>query len=122
MGEDGPAPLYWCYSTKKDYKKFPSEVQDDAGYQLDRIQRGKNPLNFDSLSGIGSGVMEIKTNHASDTYRTIYVAKFEEAIYVLDAFKKKSPSGKRLPKNIRERIKQRYKDVKRTRPARAKAT
>lgn len=88
------------------------------GYQLHRIQTGEVPLNFGALRGVGSGVMEIKSDHAGDTYRAAYVAKFEEAVYVLDAFQKKSPSGKSLPKNIRERIMQRYKEVKTYRPAR----
>ena len=69
-------PLFWCRSSKKSYDKFPEEVQDDAGYELDRVQRGKDPFNFNSLRGMGSGVMEIKADHAGDTYRAVYVAKF----------------------------------------------
>jgi len=41
----------------------------------------------------------------------VYVAKFSEAIFVLDAFKKKSPTGSKLPKNIEARIRQRYEDA-----------
>jgi phage-related protein len=81
------------------------------------VQRGKDPFNFNSLRGMGSGVMEIKAYHAGDTYRAVYVAKFEEAVYVLDAFQKKSPSGSSLPRNVRDRIEQRYKEVKNYRPA-----
>ena len=110
--------LYWCRSSKKSYDQFPEDVQDDAGYNLHRVQVGKTPRNFDALPEIGSGVMEIKSDYAGDTYRAVYVAKFEEAVYVLDAFQKKSPSGKRLPRNIVDRLKQRYKEVKDQRPAR----
>ena len=109
--------LYWCRSSKKNYDKFPDEVQDDAGYNLHRVQIGKTPRNFDVLPEIGSGVMEIKSDFAGDTYRAVYVAKFEEAVYVLDAFQKKSPGGKSLPRNITDRLKQRYKEVKRNRSA-----
>lgn len=118
MDSSGTKPLYWCRSSKKDYDEFPEEVQDEAGYNLDRVQHGKAPLSFNSLRGVGSGVMEIKAGHAGDTYRAVYVAKFEEAVYVLDCFQKKSPSGKRLPRNVRNRIEQRYRDVKTHRPAR----
>jgi phage-related protein len=112
-------PLYWCRSTKKEYETFPEPVQDDAGYALHRVQIGKTPLtNFDHLAGIGSGVMEIKIDERGDTYRVVYVATFEEAVYVLDAFQKKSPRGKKLPRNVTERLKQRYQEVKRYRPAR----
>ena len=43
------------------------------------------------MSTIGTGVMEIRT-HEDKEYRTIYVAKFSEAIYVLHSFVKKSRS------------------------------
>ncbi len=111
-------PLYWHRSSKRDYDRFPENVQDDAGYQLHRVQIGKAPYNFDALPEIGSGVMEIKVDYAGDTYRAVYVAKFEEAVYVLDAFQKKSPRGKKLPRNIQGRLRQRYKEVKKYRPAR----
>ena len=52
---------------------------------LDRVQRGKDPLNLNSLRGVGSGVMEIKADHAGDTYRTVYVAKFEAAVSTSEA-------------------------------------
>lgn len=54
---------------------------------------------------------------ASDTYRAVHVAKFSEAVYVLDCFQKKSPSGKSLPKNITEPLKSRYDFVEKHRPA-----
>jgi phage-related protein len=64
------------------------------------------------LRGIGSGVAEIKISApGGDTYRVVYVAKFNEAVYVLDAFQKKSPSGSRLPKNVQNRIQRRYDDL-----------
>lgn len=62
--------------------------------------------------------MEIKIDESGDTYRVVYLATFEEAVYVLDAFQKKSPRDKKLPKNIRERLTQRYQYVKEHRPAR----
>ncbi|PSQ71089.1 MAG: hypothetical protein BRD38_03255 [Bacteroidetes bacterium QH_9_67_14] len=66
----------------------------------------------DGLHGIGSGVAEIKISApGGDTYRVVYVAKFNEAVYVLDAFQKKSPSGSRLPKNVQNRIQRRYDDL-----------
>ena len=32
-------------------------------------------------------------DHRADTYRAVYTVKFENAVYVLHAFQKKSPSG-----------------------------
>jgi len=88
-------------------------VQDDAGYNLDRVQQGLNPeCKFGYLNGVGSGVQELKIPYDTDTYRVVYVAKFSAAIFVLDAFKKKSPTGSKLPKNIEDRISSRYKEAK----------
>jgi len=41
------------------------------------------------MSSIASGVKEIRIHHEGE-YRVIYLAKFEEAIYVLHAFQKKT--------------------------------
>jgi phage-related protein len=38
---------------------------------------------------LGAGVSEIRV-HAGGEYRVLYVAKFDEAVYVLHAFRKKS--------------------------------
>jgi len=61
------------------------------------------------LKGFGSGVYEIALAHQRDAYRAIYALQFGEEIWVLHAFKKKSKSGIRTPKQevdlIRERIK-----------------
>jgi hypothetical protein len=39
------------------------------------------------------GVLEIRDNHDSDTYRPVYAVHFEGVVYVLHAFQKKSTSG-----------------------------
>jgi len=115
--EDDLKPVAWVASAYKDLMSFPSDARADAGYNLHLVQSGKPPRNFDALPQLGSGVMEIKVDEQGDTYRVVYVAKFEEAVYVLDAFQKKSPRGKEMPRNIQERIQDRYRYVKQERPA-----
>ena len=39
---------------------------------------------------MGAGTRELRIHDASGIYRVMYVAKFEEAIYVLHCFQKKS--------------------------------
>jgi len=108
----GRKPLYFHPSCTKDYRALPEPVQDDAGHNLDRVQQGLQPqISFDALRGLGSGVMELRIREDSDTYRVVYVAKFSEAVFVLDAFKKKSPTGSKLPQNIEARIRRRYEDA-----------
>jgi phage-related protein len=39
---------------------------------------------------VGSGVCEIRVRDQAGAFRVIYVTKFEDAVYVLHAFQKKS--------------------------------
>ncbi len=104
-------PVRWWGASRRDLRSFPAEVRTDIGFNLDLVQRGQMPEHFDYLSAIGSGVIEIKVNYDRDTYRTLYVAKFEEAVYVLHAFQKKSTKGKQMPKKERELAAKRYAEV-----------
>ena len=41
-------------------REFPNDARQDAGRQLDRVQRGKQPDDFKSMPSIGRGVEEIR--------------------------------------------------------------
>ncbi|OWF91081.1 hypothetical protein B4916_11765 [Yersinia intermedia] len=56
----------------------------------------------------GSGIIEIRLDDNSKAYRVVYIAKFEEKIYVLHSFQKKSQRTSQKDVNI---IKVRYKEV-----------
>lgn len=60
------------------------------GMELMRVQFGGEPADFKPMPTVGSGAYEVRVRDASGAYRTIYVAKFAEAIYVLHAFQKKT--------------------------------
>lgn len=72
-------------------RAFPERSRRDAGFQLDRVQRGLEPDNWKPMTTIGPGVREIRVQDTSGTYRVVYVATFAEAVYVLHAFQKKTP-------------------------------
>jgi phage-related protein len=42
------------------------------------------------MASIGTGVEELRIWSQEGTFRVVYVARFEEAVYVLSAFQKKS--------------------------------
>jgi len=42
------------------------------------------------MNSVGQGVGEIRIRDADGAFRVIYVAKFEDAIYVLHCFQKKT--------------------------------
>lgn len=91
-------------------RDFPGAAKREAGYQLDRVQHGLDPIDWKSMNTIGPGVREIRIKHKGQ-YRVIYIAKFEEAIYVLHAFQKKTQktnkqdidAAKRALKTLQER-------------------
>lgn len=71
-------------------REFPEDVKQDAGYQLDKVQRGMQPDDFKPMPSIGKGVEEIRLWDDTGTYRVIYTARLADAVYVLHAFAKKT--------------------------------
>ena len=55
-----------------------------------RVQSGREPTDWKPMPSVGVGAKEIRVREASGAWRVIYVAKFEEAVYVLHAFQKKT--------------------------------
>ncbi|PLY35734.1 type II toxin-antitoxin system RelE/ParE family toxin [Pectobacterium versatile] len=103
--------LYWIASARKDMKEMPEDVQDVFGYALYLAQCGKKHSDAKVMTGFsGAGVLEVVEDYETDTYRAAYTVKFENAVYVLHVFKKKSKKGIATPKpdmdKIRERLKQ----------------
>ena len=92
-----------------DLRAFPLDVKRDAGYQLDRIQRGKAADDVKPLTTVGPGVVEIRVWDEAGTFRVVYVAKLADAVYVLHAFQKKSKKGIATPKPMLDLIRSRLK-------------
>lgn len=76
-------------------KAFPEEARSEAGYQLYRVQKGQDAKDWRPMPSVGPGVREIRVRTADGSFRVIYLANFQEAIYVLHAFQKKT---RRTPK------------------------
>jgi len=87
--KDQRKPLkFWNPSVVKEYRDFPEEIKDDGGYQLDRLQKGLDADDCKPMDSIGSGVYELRLKNSQNEYRVIYVAKFDDAVWVLSAFQK----------------------------------
>jgi phage-related protein len=82
-------------SAKKDLLAFPDEVIDDFGYALGLVQQGGVPPSAKRWKGEGPGVFELIEDHRGDTFRLAYTVHFDDAVYVLHCFQKKTPSGSR---------------------------
>ena len=105
-------PVFWMASSRKDLKAFPKAVQSDVGYALFAAQRGEEYRSVKALKGFGGrSVLEIVAPYDADTYRTVYTVKFENAIYVLHAFQKKSTKGIATPQREIDLIRRRLADA-----------
>lgn len=89
--------IIWVGATHETVKSYSKNVKQEIDYNLDKLQRGLNPNDWKPMLTIGQGVKEIRI-HQDNEYRVLYLAKFEEAIYVLHVFIKKSE--KTLQKEI----------------------
>lgn len=88
---------------------FPDQVKARVGGALWDAQRGLKANSAKPLRGFtGAGVLEVVADFDGDTFRTVYTVRFEQAIFVLHAFQKKSKPGVATPKTeldlIRERL------------------
>jgi phage-related protein len=71
-------------------REFPDDARQDAGYQLDKVQRGEQPDDFKPMPSIGQGVEEIRIWDEAGTFRVIYTARIGDTVFVLHAFQKKT--------------------------------
>ena len=74
----------------EDLRIFPEMAKRDAGYQIDRLQRGLEPDDFKPMTSVGKSVYEIRVQDQSGAFRVIYIAKIEKYVYVLHCFQKKT--------------------------------
>lgn len=87
--------LEWRGDSLARLRRFPREAMREAGYQLERVQAGKEPADWKPMTSVGLGVNELRVRVGA-AFRVIYVARFAEAVYVLHAFQKKSQRTARL--------------------------
>ncbi|MDP1772922.1 MAG: type II toxin-antitoxin system RelE/ParE family toxin [Methylobacter sp.] len=94
-------------------RKFPEDVRQDAGYQLDKVQHGEYPDDYKPMPAIGKGVEEIRLRDDTGIFRVIYTARLADAVYVLHAFQKKTQA---TTKHDVELASKRYAELLRGKP------
>ncbi len=100
-------PVSWLGSSLEDLRAFPEDARRAAGYQLGRVQQGLVPSDWKPMTTVGTGVIEIRV-HTRVEHRICYVAKYEEAVYVLHAFQKRT---RRTPRAEIELARKRLADL-----------
>ena len=92
-------PAVWIGSSYRDILEFSPAARRAAGHNPGLVQNGLCPDDWKPMDGVGPGTHEIRVvtaeNGGSIQHRVFYVAKFEEAVYVLHAFEKKTQKTSR---------------------------
>lgn len=83
-------PVVFLGDSLERLRAFPDRARRNCGFQLERVQRGLDPDDWKPMSTVGPGVREIRVRESSGSFRVLYVASFESAVYVLHAFQKKT--------------------------------
>jgi phage-related protein len=83
-------------TSRRALSAFPDEARRTAGFQLDRVQRGMDPIDWKPLPSVGPATIELRVREQAGAFRVVYVAKYPDAVYVLHAFQKKRRKTSRL--------------------------
>ncbi len=95
-------------SALEDLRAFPEAARREAGHQLDQVQHGREPDDWKPMNAVGRGVREIRLRDAAGAFRVLYVAKFDDAVYVLHCFQKKTQKTSKADLHLAA---QRYRDL-----------
>jgi phage-related protein len=101
-------PVEFRGSSLGDLREFPATVRRELGHQIDLLQQGLEPDDWKPMSVVGQGVREIRIREEDGAFRVIYVARFEDAIYVLHCFQKKTRQTRKADLDIATRH---YRDL-----------
>src|SRR5687768_2958618 len=113
-------PLIWLGSSRADVRAFPRGMRHAIGHELFKIQNRLPPASWKPMPSVGSGVVELRIQ-LKGAFRVLYVAKFDEGVYVLHAFQKHTRKTGRLDlelararfRNLEIRRKQRSQEAER---------
>ena len=105
-------PVLWTGTSNAYLKRFPQPMQQRMGFAIYHAQAGLQHRDAKSFCGFGAGFLEVVSHHDGDTFRAAYTVRFETAVYVLHAFRKKAMRGIATPKKelgtVRLRLAERY--------------
>jgi len=101
--------IIYVGDAQKVVAKFPNKAKQHVLALLDGIRYGVMPLpkEFKYMPTVGKGVYELRVKLKTQ-YRVFYVTKFQEGVYVLHAFAKKTQKTSKKDIDIGAK---RYKDL-----------
>ena len=104
--------INWLKAARKDFEKFPAEVQLDMMGALTVAAEGEKADTAKPFKGVDGGIFEIAVKHRGNAFRAIYAVRIDDDVWVIDAFQKKSKTGIKMPQMDVDRIKERIKRLK----------
>lgn len=114
IGSEKPRkPCHFIGGARRNLAALPEDVEDVFGRAFLDAQYGDLPDGARSFGeGLPSEIMKLVDDFEGNTYRAAYTVAFPKAVYVLDAFMKKSTTGSKTPQVDRHRVLARYKLAK----------
>ena len=112
--------VIWAGSARRDVRAFAKDAREASRVRALQSPAGPRSHGLEADAVGGPGVREIRI-HTDGEHRVIYVARFEEAIYVLHAFEKKTRKTRRADMDVgRKRLRDvlRDRERKKASPAR----
>jgi len=85
MHTPAPKPVIWMGDSLERLQEFPV---------------GEKHVHAKPLRGLGSGVLEVVSDHRGDTFRAVYAVRYQDRVYVLHAFQKKPKKGIATPQPV----------------------
>lgn len=84
-------PISFVGAARSDLQALPEDFKDLAGQELRKLQFGEDPdVPIKPMPAVGAGAQELIVDTKDGWFRVFYVVKFEEAMYVLHSFQKKT--------------------------------
>ncbi len=91
-----PRKLVWLVDSLDRMTSFPPSVRQKLGFALYQAQIGQKHESAKMLHGFAETVWQVRADAPGGTYRAVYVAQFQEAVYVLHAFRRRQRPESRL--------------------------
>jgi phage-related protein len=99
-----PKPVEFRGSALDDLRAFPAR----GGTSARPNPAWTRPDDWKPMNTVGRGVREIRIRDTAGAFRVLYVAKFDDAVYVLHCFQKKTQKTSKADLDLAG---QRYRDL-----------
>jgi len=105
-------PISWLTPARKAFDGFPVGTREVFIDALSVAAEGSKAGIAKPMKGLGSGVFEISLPYRGNAFRVVYAVQFDDDMWVVHAFQKKSTQGIKTPKHDIDLIKDRLKRLK----------